>query len=534
MTATNAVGTGPASAASTAVTPRATILDFARPGTADSGDAGAVELGVKFTTDFPGTVTGIRFHKAAGNTGTHSGSLWTAGGTRLAQATFQDESASGWQHVTFSSPVAVSANTTYVASYFAPAGHYSVTSGGFSHGDRQPAAARARQRHQRERRLHLRRREQLPDVELGRRQLLRSTSCSRPPAHPGRSTGVSATAGQSSATVNWTAPASGGPVTSYKITPYIGAAAQTAKTVTGSPPATSTTVTGLTGGHGVHVPRAGLEPERLGPGVRALQQRDAAVVGRPVGPDGRDRPGRLEVGDRPLDGAGQRRRQPDHRLHRHAVRRLRRCRPPPSAPRNARVTGLTNGTAHTFTVTATNASGTSPASGASQRGDAARVALRARHPDDGRRRRHERRSCSASSSAPTVAGSVTGLRFYKAAANTGTHVGRLWSTSGTLLAEGTFSGETASGWQALTFAHAGRDHRRHDLRRELPRAQRPLLGHRRGVRLRPVRRTRRCSALARTGRAPTASTPTAPRPVFPTASFNASNYWVDVLFAPAA
>ena len=34
--------------------------------------------------------------------------------------------------MTFSNPVAVSANTTYVASYFAPAGHYSVTSGGFS------------------------------------------------------------------------------------------------------------------------------------------------------------------------------------------------------------------------------------------------------------------------------------------------------------------------------------------------------------------------------------------------------------------
>jgi hypothetical protein len=34
-------------------------------------------------------VTGLRFYKAAANTGTHIGSLWTASGTRLAQATFR-------------------------------------------------------------------------------------------------------------------------------------------------------------------------------------------------------------------------------------------------------------------------------------------------------------------------------------------------------------------------------------------------------------------------------------------------------------
>ena len=60
---------------------------------------------------------------------------------------------------------------------------------------------------------------------------------------------MSATAGDSSALVSWTAPADGGSaITSYTVTPYIGATAQTAKTVTGSPPATSTTVTGLTNG----------------------------------------------------------------------------------------------------------------------------------------------------------------------------------------------------------------------------------------------------------------------------------------------
>src|SRR6185503_15680425 len=34
----------------------------------------------------------------------------------------------------------------------------------------------------------------------------------------------------------------------------------------------------------------------------------------------------------------------------------------------------------------------------------------------------------------TADGQVTGVRFYKGAHNTGTHVGRLWSSSGQLLA----------------------------------------------------------------------------------------------------
>jgi hypothetical protein len=51
-----------------------------------------------------------------------------------------------------------------------------------------------------------------------------------------------------------------------------------------------------------------------------------------------------------------------------------------------------------------------------------------------------------------VAGTITGVRFYKGTANTGTHLGRLWSSSGTQLATVTFSGETASGWQQANFA----------------------------------------------------------------------------------
>jgi hypothetical protein len=71
-------------------------------------------------------VSGIRFYKGAGNTGTHVGHLWSESGAQLAAATFTGESATGWQQVSFSSPVAISANTTYVASYYAPAGHYAL------------------------------------------------------------------------------------------------------------------------------------------------------------------------------------------------------------------------------------------------------------------------------------------------------------------------------------------------------------------------------------------------------------------------
>src|SRR5208282_4771994 len=91
-----------------------------------------LELGVKSSSQVPGTVTGIRFYKGPTNTGTHVGSLWGASGQLLASATFSNETASGWQQVNFSTPVAITPNTTYVAAYLAPNGEYSVTTGGFA------------------------------------------------------------------------------------------------------------------------------------------------------------------------------------------------------------------------------------------------------------------------------------------------------------------------------------------------------------------------------------------------------------------
>jgi hypothetical protein len=60
------------------------------------------------------------------------GSLWSSTGTLLGQVTFSNESAAGWQTATFSTPIPVTAGTTYVASYLAPNGEYAVQSGGLS------------------------------------------------------------------------------------------------------------------------------------------------------------------------------------------------------------------------------------------------------------------------------------------------------------------------------------------------------------------------------------------------------------------
>ncbi len=102
------------------------------PAIPTNNDRATYEFGVKFTTSTDGYVNGIRFYKGTLNTGTHVGNLWTIGGKLLRSATFTNESATGWQTVTFASPVPISANTVYVASYFAPKGGYAYASPGFT------------------------------------------------------------------------------------------------------------------------------------------------------------------------------------------------------------------------------------------------------------------------------------------------------------------------------------------------------------------------------------------------------------------
>jgi hypothetical protein len=44
-------------------------------------------------------------------------------------------------------------------------------------------------------------------------------------------------------------------------------------------------------------------------------------------------------------------------------------------------------------------------------------------------------------------GQISAIRFYKASSETGTHIGKIWDASGSLLQSVTFTGETTSGWQ---------------------------------------------------------------------------------------
>jgi hypothetical protein len=94
-------------------------------------DPTSVELGVKFSSSSVGIITGLRFYKGPQNSGTHTAHLWSAAGQLLASSTFTNETASGWQQVNLSTPVAIAANTTYIVSYHSN-GYYSETNNYFT------------------------------------------------------------------------------------------------------------------------------------------------------------------------------------------------------------------------------------------------------------------------------------------------------------------------------------------------------------------------------------------------------------------
>jgi hypothetical protein len=102
------------------------------PQVAAVSDTRALELGLKFRATVAGTITGVRFYKGSGNTGTHQAKLWSRTGTLLKGVTFSGETSTGWQQMMFSSPVTIQANTTYVVSYFAPNGHNATTENYFA------------------------------------------------------------------------------------------------------------------------------------------------------------------------------------------------------------------------------------------------------------------------------------------------------------------------------------------------------------------------------------------------------------------
>jgi hypothetical protein len=94
--------------------------------------AAPTELGLKFRSKIDGLITGVRFYKGdATNGGAHLGHLWTLSGTPLGSVTFTNEKDNGWQEALFPAPIPITANTTYVVSYFAQQGHYASDNGYF-------------------------------------------------------------------------------------------------------------------------------------------------------------------------------------------------------------------------------------------------------------------------------------------------------------------------------------------------------------------------------------------------------------------
>ena len=125
-------GTATATANLTVNTPTVSLFSSSNtPAVLSDSDTAQVNLGLRFTSSSAGTITGIKYYKGANDTGTHTGSLWSSTGTLLATATFTNETTSGWQTVTFSNPVSITAGTTYVASYHSN-GHYAHTGNYFT------------------------------------------------------------------------------------------------------------------------------------------------------------------------------------------------------------------------------------------------------------------------------------------------------------------------------------------------------------------------------------------------------------------
>ena len=79
--------------------------------------SGNQTVGTKFKATVNGNIIGARYYKFLGYDQIRDVRLWDNAGALLASRTVSGESASGWQRMDFTSPVAITAETTYVVGY---------------------------------------------------------------------------------------------------------------------------------------------------------------------------------------------------------------------------------------------------------------------------------------------------------------------------------------------------------------------------------------------------------------------------------
>ncbi|NUT51358.1 MAG: DUF4082 domain-containing protein, partial [Saccharothrix sp.] len=348
--------------------------DFARPAVYSATDTTPIEVGTKVRFNGKGEVLGIRFFKGPGNTGTHTGSLWSATGLLLATGTFTNESASGWQKLTFASPVVVQANTTYVVSYYAPSGRYAVSGGFFAGKGASYAGMRA-----------------LADGVDGPNGVYRYGS------------------------------GGGFPTATYNATNYWVDVVYrnglngdtTPPTLTNRTPAPNATNVVAT------TPVTTTFSEPVDPASAQIWLTD---------PRGTQLTGAVSLsGDqRTATWTPAGKLMPNTRYTASALIADVNGNPMPDP-----VTWSFTTSADVICPCSLFSPATLPSITSSDDGGAFELGVRF---------------------TPTAGGRITGVKFYKGAGNTGTHTGSLWSPSGQQLATGTFTGETASGWQTLTFA----------------------------------------------------------------------------------
>ncbi|AGA31260.1 DUF4082 domain-containing protein [Singulisphaera acidiphila] len=335
-------------------------------------DTHAAELGLKFTSDVAGSINGVRFYKGPSNTGTHVAHLWTSTGTLLASATFTNESASGWQQVSFSTPVTIAANTTYIVSYFAPVGQYAASSNYFSNSGFDSAP------------LHT------------------------PSSAAGGGNGVylyGSSGGFPTSTYNGT---------NYWVDPLFTASGTntTPPTVTSSSPAAN--ATGVSTATAITATFS--EPVQAGSVVMTLTGPGGAVSGSLAYNNA--------TNTATFTPAAALAVQTTYVVNVSGAK--------------DQANNVMTSVSWSFTTAATAGSPSSlwnaavtPAIGSVN--DTHAVELGLKFTSD-------------------VAGTINGVRFYKGPSNTGTHVAHLWTSTGTLLASATFTNESASGWQQVSFS----------------------------------------------------------------------------------